>query len=138
MLNNYCICLLKAPIKNIGLRCHTNLSGGIKSEKEIIWQNESEVLLNPLQKTILSSVTRKNLLFNNTLFVKKSSFLYPVDASKSIPMYHINQKIDRLQSSLMDLESMVDQNSYARLVALFVQSLPLEQFGFTPTLVKGK
>ena len=48
-------------------------------------------------------------------------------------MHHIDQEIDRFQLSMMDLESMVDQNSYARLVDLFVQSLPLEQFGFTHT-----
>jgi hypothetical protein len=39
----------------------------------------------------------------------------------------IDQEIDRFQLSMMDLESMVDQNSYARLVDLFVQSLPLEK-----------
>ncbi|CAI8183852.1 MAG: Uncharacterised protein [Formosa sp. Hel1_33_131] len=48
-------------------------------------------------------------------------------------MHPIDQEIDRFQLSMMDLESMVDQNSYARLVDLFVQSLPLEQFGFTHT-----
>tara|TARA_B110000259_G_scaffold62083_1_gene73494 strand:+ start:2270 stop:2548 length:279 start_codon:yes stop_codon:yes gene_type:complete len=42
-------------------------------------------------------------------------------------MHHIDQEIDRFQLSMMDLESMVDQNSYARLVDLFVQSLPLEE-----------
>ncbi len=42
-------------------------------------------------------------------------------------MHHIDQEIDRFQLSMMDLESMVDQNSYARLVDLFVQSLPLEK-----------
>ena len=42
-------------------------------------------------------------------------------------MHPIDQEIDRFQLSMMDLESMVDQNSYARLVDLFVQSLPLEK-----------
>ena len=42
-------------------------------------------------------------------------------------MHHIDQEIDRFQLSMMDLESMVDQNSYARLVDLFVHSLPLEK-----------
>ena len=48
-------------------------------------------------------------------------------------MHHIDQEIDRFQLSMMDLESMVDQNSYARLVDLFVESLPLEKLGFTHT-----
>jgi len=42
-------------------------------------------------------------------------------------MHHIDQEIDRFQLSMMDLESMVDQNSYARLVDLFVESLPAAQ-----------
>ena len=76
---------------------------------------------------------RKNTSFNSSFFVNNSCFLYLVDTSKSTPMHHIDQEIDRFQLSMMDLESMVDQNSYARLVDLFVQSLPLEQFGFTHT-----
>ena len=39
----------------------------------------------------------------------------------------IDQEIDRFQLSMMDLESMVDQNSYARLVDLFVHSLLLKE-----------
>ena len=39
----------------------------------------------------------------------------------------IDQEIDRFQFSKMDLESRVDQNSYARLVDLFVQSLLLKE-----------
>ena len=39
----------------------------------------------------------------------------------------IDQEIDRFQFSMMDLESMVDQNYYARLVDLFVHSLLLKE-----------
>ena len=39
----------------------------------------------------------------------------------------IDQEIDRFQLSMMDLESMVDQDSYARLVDLFVHSLLLKE-----------
>ena len=39
----------------------------------------------------------------------------------------IDQEIDRFQLSMMDLESMVDQNSYVRLVDLFVHSLLLKE-----------
>ena len=42
-------------------------------------------------------------------------------------MHHIDQEIDRFQLSMMDLESMVAQNSYARLVDLFVDSLPFDK-----------
>ena len=42
-------------------------------------------------------------------------------------MHPIDQEIDRFQLSMMDLESMVDQDSYARLVDLFVQSLLLKE-----------
>jgi transposase len=45
-------------------------------------------------------------------------------------MQHLEQEIDRLQVTMMDLESMVNQNSYARLVDLFVDALPLEELGF--------
>lgn len=45
-------------------------------------------------------------------------------------MQHLEQEIDRLQVTMMDLETMVDQNSYARLVDLFVDALPLEELGF--------
>ena len=39
----------------------------------------------------------------------------------------IDQEIDRFQLSMMDLESMVDQNSHPRLVDLFVQSFPVKE-----------
>ena len=39
----------------------------------------------------------------------------------------IDQEIDRFQLSMMDLESMVDQNSNARLVDLFVEILSLKE-----------
>ena len=42
-------------------------------------------------------------------------------------MHPIDQEIDRFQLSMMDLESMVDQNSYPRLVDLFVEILPLKE-----------
>jgi hypothetical protein len=42
-------------------------------------------------------------------------------------MQHLEQEIDRLQVTMMDLESMVNQNSYARLLDLFVDALPLEE-----------
>jgi hypothetical protein len=42
-------------------------------------------------------------------------------------MHHIDQEIDRFQFSMMDLESMVDQNSYPRLVDLFVEILSLKK-----------
>lgn len=46
-------------------------------------------------------------------------------------MHHLEYEIDRNQIAMMALEEMVDQNSYARLVDLFVDSLPLDQLGFT-------
>ncbi len=46
-------------------------------------------------------------------------------------MHHLEQEVDRFQLTIIDLESMVSQNSYARLVDLFVDSLPLDQLGFT-------
>ena len=42
-------------------------------------------------------------------------------------MHPIDQEIDRFQLSMMDLESMVDQNSNARLVDLFVEILSLKE-----------
>ncbi len=42
-------------------------------------------------------------------------------------MHPIDREIDRFQLSMMDLESMVDQNSYPRLVDLFVEILPLKE-----------
>ena len=42
-------------------------------------------------------------------------------------MHPIDQEIDRFQFSKMDLESMVDQNYYLRLVDLFVEILPLKE-----------
>ena len=46
-------------------------------------------------------------------------------------MHHLEYEIDRNQFSMMALAEMVDQNSYARLVDLFVDALPLDQLGFT-------
>ena len=46
-------------------------------------------------------------------------------------MHHLEYEIDRNQFSMMALEEMVDQNSYARLVDIFVDALPLDQLGFT-------
>ena len=45
-------------------------------------------------------------------------------------MHHLEQEVDRHQLTMFDLESMVSQDSYARLVDLFVEALPLEQLGF--------
>ena len=42
-------------------------------------------------------------------------------------MSPIDQEIDRFQLSMMDLESMVDQNSNASLVDLFVEILSLKE-----------
>ena len=42
-------------------------------------------------------------------------------------MHPNDREIDRFQLSMMDLESMVDQNSYPRLVDLFVEILPLKE-----------
>ncbi len=48
-------------------------------------------------------------------------------------MHHLEQEVDRYQMTMMDLDSLVAQDSYARLVDLFVEALPLEQLGFTHT-----
>jgi len=53
-------------------------------------------------------------------------------------MHPINQEIDRFQLSMMDLESMVDQNSYARLVDLFVKVLLLNNLGLHIPLMKPR
>ncbi len=45
-------------------------------------------------------------------------------------MHHIDQEIDRHQFSMIDLDSMVSRDSYARVVDLFVDGLPLEELGF--------
>ena len=45
-------------------------------------------------------------------------------------MHHLEQEFDRHQISMMALEEMVAQDSYARLVDLFVDSLPLQDLGF--------
>ena len=45
-------------------------------------------------------------------------------------MKHVEQQVDRRQITMIDLESMVHQDSYARLVDLFVDALPLEELGF--------
>lgn len=45
-------------------------------------------------------------------------------------MHHLEQEIDRHQISILALEELVSKDSYARLVDLFVDSLPLEELGF--------
>lgn len=45
-------------------------------------------------------------------------------------MHHLEYGIDRNQFSMMALEEMVGKDSYARLVDLFVDALPLDQLGF--------
>ena len=45
-------------------------------------------------------------------------------------MHHLEYEIDRNQFSMMALEEMVGKDSYARLVDLFVDALPLDQLGF--------
>jgi len=50
-------------------------------------------------------------------------------------MHHI-EGIDRNQMSFIALEELVDQNSWARLVDLFVDSLPLSKLGFTKVVLK--
>lgn len=45
-------------------------------------------------------------------------------------MHHLELEIDRHQISMMALEELVSKDSYARLVDLFVDSLPLEDLGF--------
>lgn len=44
-------------------------------------------------------------------------------------MHHI-EDIDRNQMSFIALEELVDQNSWARLVDIFVDCLPLSKLGF--------
>lgn len=46
-------------------------------------------------------------------------------------MHHVDSEIDRGQISMMALEEMVAENSYARLVDLFVEALPVDKLGFT-------
>lgn len=46
-------------------------------------------------------------------------------------MHHVEQEVDRHQMTIMDLESLVSQNSYARLVDVFVDALPMEELGFS-------
>ena len=46
-------------------------------------------------------------------------------------MHHLETEIDRSQISMIALEEMVHEDSYARLVDLFVEALPLDQLGFT-------
>lgn len=50
-------------------------------------------------------------------------------------MHHI-EGIDRNQMSFIALEELVDQNSWARLVDIFVDSLPLSRLGFTKVDLK--
>ncbi len=40
-------------------------------------------------------------------------------------MHHLDSEIDRHQMSVMALEELVSENSYARLVDLFVEALPV-------------
>jgi len=46
-------------------------------------------------------------------------------------MHHLDSEIDRNQISMVALEELVSENSYARLVDVFVETLPLEKLGFT-------
>ena len=46
-------------------------------------------------------------------------------------MHHLDSEIDRNQMSMIALEEMVAENSFARLVDLFVEALPFDQLGFT-------
>lgn len=46
-------------------------------------------------------------------------------------MHHLETEIDRGQVSMIALEEMVHENSFARLVDLFVEALPLDKLGFT-------
>jgi transposase len=46
-------------------------------------------------------------------------------------MHHLETEIDRGQISMIALEEMVHSDSYARLVDLFVDALPLSKLGFT-------
>ena len=45
-------------------------------------------------------------------------------------MQHLESEIDRGQISMIALEELVSENSYARLVDLFVEALPMEALGF--------
>jgi transposase len=45
-------------------------------------------------------------------------------------MHHLETETDRHQFSMIALEEMVHQDSYARLVDLFVEALPLDKLGF--------
>ena len=49
---------------------------------------------------------------------------------------HYIEGIDRNQMSFIALEELVDQNSWARLVDVFVESLPLSKLGFTKVDLK--
>jgi transposase len=46
-------------------------------------------------------------------------------------MHHLETAIDRGEISIIALEEMVHSDSYARLVDLFVDALPLSKLGFT-------
>lgn len=46
-------------------------------------------------------------------------------------MHYVDNEIDRNQVSMIALEEMVAENSFARLVDLFVEALPFDQLGFT-------
>jgi transposase len=46
-------------------------------------------------------------------------------------MHHLDSEIDRNQMSMVALEELVSENSYARLVDVFVEALPLEKLGFS-------
>ena len=46
-------------------------------------------------------------------------------------MHHLESEIDREQITMIALEEMVSENSFARLVDLFVEALPMEKLGFT-------
>jgi transposase/Pyruvate/2-oxoacid:ferredoxin oxidoreductase delta subunit len=46
---------------------------------------------------------------------------------------HKEQELDRHQFAMLALEELVAEDSYARLVDVFVDALPLEEFGFTHT-----
>lgn len=48
-------------------------------------------------------------------------------------MEHIEQELDRNQFAMLALEELVAEDSYARLVDVFVDALPLEDLGFTHT-----
>ncbi|MAM34953.1 MAG: DDE transposase [Micavibrio sp.] len=46
-------------------------------------------------------------------------------------MHHLDIEIDRKQFSMIALEEMVHEDSYARLMDVFVKALPLDKLGFT-------